>query len=352
MSTQKRGKESARQRNWELADGPVGAHSPEFHPPAAHQDYPTPRSGSPLSGSPVWKPGVIPLRPLSLTDIFNGALGYVRANPKPALGLTTVVILATAVIDLVISLSIPTTDGMPQELAGPAVGGLASLPARVVLSGMLTVLVARSVVGVPISAAQVWHRVRPRVLTLIGLTVLQFTATVIIAAAAVLAIVGLGSVAGWSTATVIAIPLILLAIVGLVYLGTALCFARAAIVLEHRNIPNTISRSLGLVKGRFWRTLGIMLLASIVAALVAGAISLPFSVIGGVLAAGAEAGAPSIGGVIVATIGEAIGQIIATLFLAGVMTLLYVDARIRSEAFDFTLMAPGSLDADDVWLAR
>ncbi len=46
------------------------------------------------------KPGVIPLRPLSLSDIFNGAVGYIRANPKATLGFTTVVVVITEVLAL------------------------------------------------------------------------------------------------------------------------------------------------------------------------------------------------------------------------------------------------------------
>ena len=46
------------------------------------------------------KPGVIPLRPLTLSDIFNAAVGYIRANPKATLGLTTVVVLITQILSL------------------------------------------------------------------------------------------------------------------------------------------------------------------------------------------------------------------------------------------------------------
>lgn len=126
----------------------------------------------------------------------------------------------------------------------------------------------------------------------------------------------------------------------------SLTVAPAAVVLERRNIPDAIARSLGLVKGRFWRTLGIIVLAGIVAGLVVGAISMPFSIAGGILAPGAEGDALTVG----EAIGGAIGQILITPFLVGMTTLLYVDARIRSEAFDFALSAPGSLDADSVWL--
>ena len=54
-------------------------------------------------------------------------------------------------------------------LTGAAVTALATI----LLSGMLTVVVARAVVGAPITIAEAWHRVRGRMAALIALTVLE-----------------------------------------------------------------------------------------------------------------------------------------------------------------------------------
>ncbi len=50
------------------------------------------------------KPGVVPLRPLGLSDMFNGAVAYIRANPKATLGLTTIVVVTAQLLALVFSL--------------------------------------------------------------------------------------------------------------------------------------------------------------------------------------------------------------------------------------------------------
>ena len=63
----------------------------------------------------------------------------------------------------------------------------------------------------------------------------------------------------------------------LVYLWTVLSFAPPLIVLERLGVFEAIARSVRLVKGDFWRVLGIRLLATIVASVVAGAVSIPFS---------------------------------------------------------------------------
>lgn len=49
---------------------------------------------------PAPKPGVIPLRPLGLGEILEGAISYIRANPKVTLGLSAVVITLTQLVQL------------------------------------------------------------------------------------------------------------------------------------------------------------------------------------------------------------------------------------------------------------
>ena len=57
--------------------------------------------GPPLQRPAALAPGIIPLRPLSLSDIFNGAVAYIRTNPKATLGLTAIVVLVTQIITLI-----------------------------------------------------------------------------------------------------------------------------------------------------------------------------------------------------------------------------------------------------------
>ena len=47
------------------------------------------------------KPGIIPLRPLTLSEIFNGAVGYIRTNPKATLGLTAIVVVVMQIFTLI-----------------------------------------------------------------------------------------------------------------------------------------------------------------------------------------------------------------------------------------------------------
>ena len=81
----------------------------------------------------------------------------------------------------------------------------------------------------------------------------------------------------------VGIPLGLALIALLVYLGTMLAFTPSIIVLERLDMVAAIKRSFKLVRNDFWRVFGIWLLGQIVAGLIAGAVSVPFSFGGQIL---------------------------------------------------------------------
>lgn len=187
-----------------------------------------PGYGAPGYGAPGYlpplKPGVIPLRPLSLSDIFNGAVTYVRTNPKATLGLTTVVVLTTQLLALILSVGplaasgelAPTLTGDEVQisvvlgstlstLAGAVATGLASI----LLSGMLTVVVGRAVFGAGITIPEAWQRLRGRFLPLVGFTMLEVLGAVLLISAVVGLIMWITVAAGGVAATVIGIPLVL-----------------------------------------------------------------------------------------------------------------------------------------------
>ena len=304
----------------------------------------------PLSLPPLWQPGVIPLRPLSLSDIFNGAVGYVRANPKATLGLTTVVVMTATVIGFLTGLAADRIDGEASAVAGAVVGVIASMLATILLSGMLTAVVARAVRGAKITVGEAWRRVRGRMPALIALTLLEVAAGTMLVAGVALIVYGIARASTAIIAALVGVPLVLGLLAGLAYLYAALALTPVAIVLENKSVPAAIRRSLALCHKRFWRILGILLLAGIVAKLVSTVISVPFDIVGQVMSFRPVPATPNFTGAVVATIGQAIGGIITTPFVAGVVTLLYVDARIRSEAFDFALLSAPPGDPDSIWL--
>lgn len=317
------------------------------------------------------KPGVIPLRPLSLSDIFNGAVGYIRANPKATLGLTTVVVVITQLLALILQVGPLAATGELGVLRGAqeystgallgsaltsAASAVATALAGILLSGMLTVVVGRAVFGARITVGEAWQRVRGRLWALIGFSALEVVAALVLVGVVVGIIVGVAAAANTTAAVIVGIALVLAAIAALAYLFTALMFAPVAIVLERKPVVASIGRSFALVRNHFWRVLGIRLLAALVAGVVAGAVAVPFSIAGQVLLIGSESAGPIVAATTLAAIGGAIGQIVTAPFAAGVVVLLYTDTRIRAEAFDLVLQTgaaggpAATVAADNLWL--
>jgi hypothetical protein len=148
-------------------------------------------------------------------------------------------------------------------------------------------------------------------------------------------------------------------IAAFVYLWTMLSFAPVLIVLERLPVFAAIGRSFALVRGSFWRVFGIRSLGVLVAQLVAGAVSAPFTIVAEFLGISAGSMGASLGASVLLAIGGAIGQIITAPFTAGIVVLLYTDRRIRAEAFDLVLQtgaSPAAADSPDssdhLWLVR
>jgi hypothetical protein len=313
------------------------------------------------------------LRPLSLSDIFNGAVSYIRANPKATLGLTTIVVVAAQIVVLIFSVGpLAVTGELEPTLRGQEVstgaligssisslaGGVATWLSGILLSGMLTVVVGRAVFGSSITIGEAWQRLRPRLWALIGFTVLEVIGALVLIAVAVVIIVGIWAASGVAAA-VVGVPLVIALIAGLIYLGTMLVFTPSIIVLERLEIFAAISRSFKLVRNDFWRVFGIWLLGQIVAAVVGGAVTVPFSFGGQFILVSASSTAATLIALVLLSVGSVVSQIITAPFSAGVVVLLYTDRRIRAEAFDLVLQTgaaygPGAPaeSTDHLWLTR
>ena len=305
-----------------------------------------------LPGRPPWEPGIIPLRPLLLSDIFTGAVTYIRSNPAATLGLTTVIVVITSTLQFLVEAARPRPDTGAGMVASSLTAGLATALATILLSGMLTVVVARAVLGRSITIAEAWQRLRGRLPALIALSLLEIAAVLLLVGAVVLLIAGVARAANGALAFLVGFPLGLLTLAALAYLFTVLMFAPVAVVLERKSIADAIRRSYQLARRHFWHILGIRALASLAVGVVSAAVAVPFGVLSGLLLAGQESGQMALLAAMVSALGGAIGQIITTPFSSGVVVLLYVDARMRSEAFDLTLYngVTQGASADDLWL--
>ncbi len=314
---------------------------------------------------PPLKPGVIPLRPLGVGEVLDGAISTIRANPKVMLGLSALLAAATQLV-MVPATKLLLGDAGRMSFSGEptsteeeisytadavtaaALQGIVTLLATLVLTGVLTVVLSKAVLGQQISAGEAWAQARPRLPRLFAVTVLVFLLELLVAVVTVGPAVLL-AVAGAPTALVV-IAFVLgipAAIVVGVYLYVALALAPASIVLERQRVLASLRRSRFLVKGAWWRTFGILLLVNVIAYFISAIISVPF-VAGTFGAAYLSGGSDDLdlygwAPLVISALGTIAGAAIAWPFTAVSTGLLYVDRRIRREALDMELARAAGL---------
>ena len=289
------------------------------------------------------RPGVVPLRPLGLGDIFDGAIKTIRANPQATLGLGFLVGAVFLVPSVLIALWLqqrPATAGSAdQQLTALAIQSLPSLASTLgglLLSGFIVYVVSQAVLGAKVGIGQTWRETRGRLLALIGVNVLTYLIVVavllVVVAVPLIGVAAAGASA--DAAAGAAIILVLVAVVVAVWLAVRLSMAGPATVLERLGVGASLGRSWRLTSGsQFWRILGISLLAG----LVAGVVSLVLGVPAGYLLASVDPSGVSTLSTAVLNLVQLVVGAVTTPFTAGVACLLYLDQRIRREALDVTL---------------
>lgn len=306
------------------------------------------------------KPGVIPLRPLSVSEILNGAVTTLRDQWRTvlgvALGIAVVIQLVSTVttrlwtphtggLDALGQGKAPSTDKVMDQLGAELATLSATLVVQqlgvVLITALLTFVVSRAALGRTSSLAEAWQDSRTRLPRLLGLLVL-ITALLIgvmcvgFVPGAVLLSVG-AEAAGAS--------LLLLGVLGgtgaALWLWARLSLAAPALMLEKQSVFTAMRRSTKLVRGNWWRIFGILLLTQILMAALSSVFQLPASFLS---VSGSEGssltGLPTTGGwglLLTSGIGQVLAYTIALPMTAGISVLLYLDQRIRREALDLEL---------------
>lgn len=295
------------------------------------------------------KPGVIPLRPLGIGEILDGAISYVRANPKVTLGLAAIVTSLSELVQApatVLMANMQPTRSLRETMAG-TLGAtifavLVSFVVGTILNGLLISVLARAVLGQRPSMREVWAATRPRLLGLLGVVLLLGLAACGLVLLAVVPLVGLAAL---DPPHAVAVPVGVLwalgALVALVYLMMRWVMAAPVYVLEPGTVPGALVRSARLVRGQWWRVFGIVLLAQLIAVVLSMILSVPFT-LAGMLASGGFTQAFDGVGVplpmlLLSTVGTILATTVTAPFIAGVTGLLYIDQRIRREGLDLEL---------------
>ncbi|MCX3060452.1 DUF7544 domain-containing protein [Streptomyces beihaiensis] len=340
--------------------------------------YGGPGQGYPGQGYPGWgggwqgrpvaaKPGVIPLRPVGVGEILDGAVSTMRTYWRTVLGISLTVAAVTRLLTVLLqgfvlneatsSTALDNPDATPREvldalggiLIGSGVVAVVTLLGTIVATALLTTVTSNAVLGRSVTIGSAWRDARPQVLKLLGLTLLlPLIASVIILVSVLPGIlVGVfGSADGGAALGVIGG---LCGVVVAIWLMVRFSLASPALMLEKQTVRKAMGRSSKLVRGSWWRVFGIQLLAGLITAIVSEIILIPFTAIAGAVSGNGIGGFLSGDGhlgwafLIITAVGAVIGSTITFPITAGVTVLLYIDQRIRREALDLELVRAAGL---------
>lgn len=317
--------------DWSAPDDP--SERPQ-DPPPYYPNYPTP----PLY-QPAPKPGVIPLRPLGLGEILDGAVTTIRTYPKQMLGVSALVATVSNLLTVgavlyvrsqtnLLAIRQPVSqydvegnvnaafDALRATLVALVPALLISIVARVFLTGFLTVVVGKAVLGQPVTFSEAWQHVRPRFGPLLGASVL-YTLMV------------LGASLGF--------------LVPGVWVYVLFSLTTSALILEGAKVGRAFGRSRDLVSNAWWRTFGILLLATVLAAILSYIIELPTTLLPGYRLTGTDPLSNPGLVILVTVVAGIVAGTLTQSFTAAVTTLVYIDRRMRREGMDIELTRQAGL---------
>ncbi|ANF32909.1 hypothetical protein A0130_15680 [Leifsonia xyli] len=345
---------------------------PPYGQPPQYGPYPGyGQPGQQPGWTPPPKPGLIPLRPLTLGPLLAAPFQALRRNPRVTVGAALVLQgIPSIVVSIVIAGGVALLAGriangdvadQPTLQAG-AVGGIIVLGVlsllittvfSALLQGVIVGEVARETLGEKLTFGSLWRLVRGRVGALIGWTLLLGLAW-IVAVALVTTVVVVLAMLGGTAGVIGAVSAGIVGGFGLaalaIWVNTKLAMVPSAIVLERLPLTAAVARSWRLTNNYFWRTFGIITLVWLIVYAITQTISIPFGLVGGFLGGvlaptQASSGDPmtqllvtqlsvNVLASIVTSIVGAIGSVIQNATVA----LLYLDLRMRKEGLDLDLV--------------
>lgn len=336
------------------------------YPPQGH-----PQPGYPPQGYPqvpmapaAHKPGAIPIRPLGLGDIYDGAFKIIRFSPGATVGSAVLVTAVAMAIPLLItgflatlfdlSLSaLESSEADSQDVAaivaadGTLLGGtILQMIGLIFVTGMIAHVTAAAAVGRRLSLGEAWAATRGKRGKLVGLSALLGLGTVVYIALAVAVIAVLAVTLPETAAIIVGILTGIAAAAGLVF-GWARVYYLAVppLMLEPIGVFAAVGRSWRLTSRQFWRTFGIALLTIMITQTIGGILTVPFSILG--MVASMASGDGELG-LILYLVTTAVASVISAAFVApftsAVTTLQYIDLRMRKEGYDVELLTRAGIN--------
>jgi hypothetical protein len=296
---------------WSSPGAPTPA-TPPADPVSLHK----PGSTVPRWAQPNGRTPLVPLRPLTVGEILDGAVTLIRHNPGALLGLGAVAAAVSAGTQIALNAALGTSDSSSDAAATAgvtvtALGLLVSYVIGIALSGAAAVALREGLIGTRLSTAEILSRTRGHLRALVGGSVLAGLLTVL--ASVVFVIPG-------------------------VYLYVSYTFVGCVIVMEESRARPALRRSRRLIKGAWWRVFGVNLLVRLISGVVGVVISVPATLlIEGSSVFSSSSTQTSLGAQSAVAALTALATVLTAPFGAAVVTLLYADRRMRVEGLDVAL---------------
>ncbi|WP_249375414.1 hypothetical protein [Streptomyces sp. I05A-00742] len=355
-----------------MNDSP-GRHSPGSSPPGPqYPPGPQPGYGGPAGqgwGHHPWappprapQPGVIPLRPLGLGEILKGSLTTMLSYWRTILPISLGVAIGTQAVTTAATgiwqkdsealdrlrdnaSARQVLDAMADSLGTLGLTMIVGLIGSILATSMLTVVVSRAVLGRPVSLGEAWHNARPQLTRMAGLLCLLplMVLGIFVAGLAPGLLLYVAGVEAMGAA--LALLGGLAGLVGAVWLWIRYCLAPTALMLEKQGVIASLRRSAKLVRGAWWRILGVQIVALLLIFAVTMIVDTPVSLIHLATIGDLESTSSfSWTSLIITGVGAVISSTLTLPFTAGVTSLLYMDQRIRRESLDVELIRAADVD--------
>lgn len=332
---------------WAPPDSGWSAETPP--PPAAQEPWATRRrvdDPGPKGGDA--RTGPLPLHPMSLSDILDGAFKLLRADAGTILIITLALfgplqLLAAwaqrGTLDVFGMLMDPGSAeiAVDQGLGDPLISGLAGLAQFLVLpfvAGAVARVVGGSYLGETIPAGTALRAALRRWWSLFSAWILvhllEFGGVILGAVLLVAGAVAADGGGGGVAFLVIGVIVMLLGLLGALFVMPLFVAVAPAIVMEDLGAVRAMRRSSALMRRRYWPYLGTAVLTGLLATVVSYALTAIPMMLAFAIGSGAW---------LLWAIGSVLANVVALPFVAIVATLMYFDGRIRTEAFDLTVVA-------------
>jgi hypothetical protein len=308
------------------------------------------------------KPGAIPLRPLVLGDILDGAFRIIRYNPRATIGAAVLVSAVAMILPVAVGLITGSTAGLrldpgSNELSDSQIVSLVSAFGSLLVgsqlqaigllfvSGMIAHVTSAAAVGRRLTMGEAWAATAGKRWRLFGMAVLLGLGVLVVTAIVVGVVVLLAFTSSLGVTVLVGLILGVALVVGyLVFWVRVRALAVPALMLEPVGVFGALGRSVRLTQRQFWRLLGILLLVSLIVGFAASMLRLPFSIGGEVfLIGGTDTGYGLMMYLLLTAVGTIVSSALIQPFQAAVYALLYVDQRMRKEAYDVELLGRAGL---------